>query len=182
MRTALFWLMFGCGVVVFAAAGEVAMKITSPAFRHESPIPAKHTGEGADVSPPLAWENAPEGTKSFTLICDDPDALPVAGRIWDHWLIWNIPATATGLPENVAKTTEPAGLGGARQGMNSWPRLGYNGPMPPPGSGTHHYRFRLFALSATLDLPPRANRRQLEAAMRGRILAEAELVGTYERR
>ncbi len=157
------------------------MKLTSTAFAHKAPIPARYTGEGADLSPPMSWSGVPEGTGSFALICDDPDAVRVAGRVWDHWLIWNIPATANGLPENVEKSESPANVAGARQGLNSWPRLGYNGPMPPPGSGTHHYRFRLYALDTMLDLPARARRADLEQVMKGHILAVAELVGTYER-
>lgn len=156
------------------------MKLSSPLFQHGQPIPKQFTGEGADISPPLKWEGAPASTKSLALICDDPDAMSVAGKVWVHWVIWNIPATATGLPENVEK--KEIVLGGARQGMNSWPRLGYNGPMPPPGHGVHHYHFKLYALDTVLDLPPRATKSQLEAAMKGHILAETELVGTYERK
>ncbi len=169
-------------IMALTSVGEVKMKLTSPAFEHGQPIPKKYTGEGPDVSPPLRWEGAPAGTRSFAIICDDPDALRVAGKVWDHWLIWNIPAAVTELPEGVAKTDTLPSLGGARQGMNSWPRLGYNGPMPPPGSGVHHYRFKLYALDTVLEVPPKSNRKLLEAAMKGHILAEAELVGTYERR
>ncbi len=158
------------------------MKLTSSAFAHNGPMLRKHTGEGVDYSPPLAWEGAPEGTQSFVLICDDPDALRVAGRVWNHWMIWNIPAHIHQLPENVEKTDAPASVPGARQGMNSWPRLGYYGPMPPPGSGPHHYHFRLYALDTVLDLPARAGRADLEKAMKGHILAEAETIGVYERR
>jgi Raf kinase inhibitor-like YbhB/YbcL family protein len=163
-------------MAVSVTAQEAAMKLTSPSFEPGKPIPAKFTGEGADVSPALKWEDAPAGTKSFALICDDPDA-PVG--TWDHWLIWNIPATAKELPEGVAKTE--TALGGARQGMNSWPRLGYNGPQPPPGHGVHHYHFKLYALDAMLALPAKSTKKQLEEAMKGRVLAQAELVGTYKR-
>ncbi len=158
------------------------MKLISPAFEHGARIPRKHTGEGEDVSPPLRWEGAPPGTRAFALICDDPDAERVAGIVWDHWLIWNLPAETRDLPENVARTPTLPALGGARQGRNSWPRTGYNGPMPPPGSGPHRYRFRLYALNAPLDVAPNARRPALEAAMQGRVLAEAELVGLYERK
>jgi len=160
---------------------EDIMKLTSTAFTHGAPMPVRYTGEGADVSPPLAWDDVPPGTKSFALICDDPDAARVAGRVWDHWLIWNIPAASRALPENVEKRETPANVPGARQGLNSWPRLGYNGPMPPPGSGVHHYHFRLYALDIELDLPPRARRADLDRAMKGHILADAQLVGTYQR-
>lgn len=158
------------------------MKLTSSAFEHNGRIPQKHTGEGEDVSPPLQWEGAPARTKAFALICDDPDAVRVAGIVWDHWLIWNLPAETRELPENIARTPTLPELGGARQGRNSWPRTGYNGPMPPPGSGPHHYHFRLYALSEPLDAPPNATRAVLEKAMKGRVLAEAELVGVYERK
>jgi Raf kinase inhibitor-like YbhB/YbcL family protein len=169
-------------MAVGATAEEVVMKLSSPSFEPQQRIPREFTGEGPDISPALNWAGAPAGTKSFALICDDPDAVSVAGKVWVHWVIWNIPATATGLPQNVAKTETVAALGGARQGMNTWPRLGYNGPMPPPGHGVHHYHFRLYALDTLLDLPARSTAAQLEAAMHGHILGRAELVGTYERR
>ena len=156
------------------------MKLTSSAFQHNQRIPAKFTGEGADVSPSLKWEGAPSGVKSFALICDDPDAMSVAGKVWDHWLIWNIPATATELPENVEK--KETVLGEAKQGMNGWPRLGYNGPMPPPGHGVHHYHFKLYALDTVLSLSAKAVKKQLLDAIKGHVLAEAELIGTYERK
>ncbi|MCS7048464.1 MAG: YbhB/YbcL family Raf kinase inhibitor-like protein [Verrucomicrobiae bacterium] len=176
---AFLFIAFLCSCAL-ADAEEVKMKLSSAAFAAGQRIPQKYTGEGADISPPLSWEGAPAGTKSFALICDDPDAVRVAGKVWVHWVIWNIPGTATGLPENVEK--KEVVLNGARQGMNSWPRLGYNGPMPPPGHGVHHYHFKLYALDAVLDLPPRATKQQLEAAMKGHILAEAELIGTYEQK
>ncbi len=153
------------------------MKLTSPSFQHQQPIPAKHTGEGADVSPALKWEGAPSATKSFALICDDPDA---PGGTWVHWVIYNIPAGTTELPEGVAKSDTV--LGGARQGVNDFGRVGYGGPMPPRGHGKHRYFFKLYALKSALELPARATKAQLEAAMKGQILAQAELVGTYERR
>jgi Raf kinase inhibitor-like YbhB/YbcL family protein len=167
-------------IAVSATAEEVTMKLSSPSFQHNERIPKQFTGEGVDISPALKWEGAPAGTKSFALICDDPDALSVAGKVWDHWVIWNIPPTATGLPENVEK--KETVLGSARQGMNTWPRLGYNGPMPPPGHGVHHYHFRLYALDALLELPVKATKRELLDAIQGRVLAQAELIGTYERR
>ena len=169
-------------IIAQAGAEETIMKLTSTAFEINQRIPTKYTGEGEDVSPSLKWDGAPAGVKSFALICDDPDALSVAGKVWDHWLIWNIPATATELPENVAKTETVAALGGARQGMNGWPQLGYNGPMPPPGHGVHHYHFKLYALDAELAAPAKATKTQLETAMKGHILAQAELIGTYERK
>jgi len=169
-------------MATLACAKEPNMNLTSPSFQHNQRIPSKFTGEGADVSPALTWEGAPLGVKSFALICDDPDAMSVAGRVWDHWLIWNIPGTTTELPENVARTETVPALGGAKQGLNGWPRIGYNGPMPPPGHGVHHYHFKLYALDTVLTLPAKATKKQLLEAMKGHALAEAELVGTYERK
>ena len=158
-------------------AAMTAFKLSSSAFGQNQSIPAKYSCEGEDVSPPLAWEGAPAGAKSFALICDDPDA---PGGNWVHWVIWNVPGTALGLPANVAKTETVAALGGARQGLNGWPKLGYNGPCPP--RGLHHYHFKLYALDAVLELPPKAGKRQLEDAMKGHILGQTELVGTYQRK
>lgn len=169
-----------CSAVIAGYGEEASMKLSSPSFQHNQPLPKKHTGEGQDVSPLLKWEGAPTGTKSFALICDDPDAMSVAGKVWDHWVIWNIPAATTELPENVEQ--KEVVLGGAKQGLNSWPKVGYNGPMPPPGHGVHHYHFKLYALDTELSLPPKATKKQIEAAMKGHILAQAELIGTYERK
>ena len=156
----------------------MAFALTSPAFKPDDRIPAKYTGEGADVSPPLEWSDPPEGAKSFALICDDPDA-PMG--TWDHWLLWNLAGDLRKLPENVAKTETVAALGGARQGKNSWPKIGYNGPMPPKGHGTHHYHFDLYALDTALDLKTGADKKTLLAAMKGHILGKATLMGTYSR-
>jgi Raf kinase inhibitor-like YbhB/YbcL family protein len=164
-----------------SAPGEeklMTLTLTSPAFKDNERLPVKHTGEGEDVSPPLDWAGAPAGAKSFAVICDDPDA-PLG--TWDHWLIWNIPADRKGLPEGVAKTETVADLGGARQGNNSWPKIGYWGPMPPKGHGNHHYIFRVYALDAVLDLPAGSKKKALEAAMKGHVLAEGKLVGLYSR-
>ena len=155
------------------------MKLTSPSFQNGAASPSRFTGEGADVSPALKWEGALSGVKSFALICDDPDA---PNGDWVHWLIWNISGTATELPENVAKTETVPALSGAKQGLNSWPQVGYNGPMPPRGHGIHHYHFKLYALCNTLSLPPKVTKQQLLATINAWKLAEAELVGTYERK
>ena len=181
-RGLLIALMLAAFLATSRADGKKAtmagFKLSSTSFRHNQPVPAKFTCEGQDVSPALKWENAPAGTKSFALICDDPDA--PAGT-WVHWVIWGIPATATGLPENVAKTESVPALGAA-QGENSWPRLGYSGPCPPPGHGVHHYHFKVYALDMEKPaLQPRATKQQLEEGMRGHVLAMAELVGTYQR-
>jgi Raf kinase inhibitor-like YbhB/YbcL family protein len=171
----------GISLAAHAAQKEAAMaqfSLSSPSFRNNQPIPAKHSCEGADASPALKWEGAPASTKSFALICDDPDA---PGGSWVHWVLYDIPAGATELPENVAKTETVAALSNAKQGMTDFGRVGYGGPCPPRGHGVHHYHFRLYALDTELKLVPRATRRQLEAAMKGHVVAQAELVGTYQR-
>ena len=155
------------------------MKITSKAFGDGQEIPSAYTCQGKDVPPALAWEGAPAGTKSFALIVDDPDAPdPKAPKMtWVHWVLYDIPATATGFPEAVA----PAGLpAGTRDGLNDWKRTGYGGPCPP--IGRHRYFFKLYALDAMLgDLGP-ATKADVERAMKGHVLAEAVLVGTYQKR
>jgi Raf kinase inhibitor-like YbhB/YbcL family protein len=152
-----------------------AMKITSPVFADGQPIPEKYTCDGANVSPPLSWSEAPPGTRSFALICDDPDA-PVG--TWVHWVVYGLaPATAE-LPEMVAPTEQLPG--GAKQGLNDFRRVGYGGPCPPPGR-PHRYFFKLYALDTELALRSRATKADLVRAMAGHILAEAQLMGTYQR-
>jgi len=150
------------------------MVITCPAFQPGELIPAVYTCDGNDFSLPLKWAEAPPGTHSFALISDDPDA-PVG--TWVHWVVWNIPSAMNSLEENQPKKESLPG--GARQGTNDFRRVGYGGPCPP--SGTHRYYFRLYALDATLDLPATTTRAQLEKAMKGHVLAEAELMGKYRR-
>ena len=154
--------------------------LRSSAFESGRPIPRRHSGDGADLSPALAWSGAPAGVRQLALICDDPDA-PTA-EPWVHWVIYGLPADLTGLPEGLprrARLDQPAG---ASQGVNSWPsgNVGYRGPAPPPGK-VHHYHFKLYALDATLKLEPGATKRDLLRAIEGHILAQAELVGTYQR-
>lgn len=160
---------------------DTAMTITisSTAFSHNEPIPRRHTGEGEDVSPALAWSGIPEGTMELALIMDDPDA--PRPEPWVHWVIFKLPPTLTGLPEGVATTPTLSEPGGALQGQNSWPTVGYRGPMPPPGHGLHHYHFKLYALDTALDVQPGLDKKQLLAQMKGHILAEGELIGTYKR-
>ncbi|MEN6451756.1 MAG: YbhB/YbcL family Raf kinase inhibitor-like protein [Thermoguttaceae bacterium] len=162
---------------------HMAIQVTSSAFVQGQPIPKKYTGEGADVSPPLAWANVPAGAKELVLICDDPDA-PVA-EPWVHWVIYKIPATVTSLPEGVARKDKPSDPAGAVQGKNSWPageNIGYRGPMPPPGHGVHHYHFKVYALDTTVDAAPGLDKKAVLAKIRGHVLAEGELMGTYERK
>ncbi len=150
--------------------------VTSPAFKEGTPIPTRHTCDGEDVSPALAWTGIPEGAKSIVVICDDPDA-PVG--TWVHWVLYNVPATAQGLPEGVAKAeTLPDG---SRQGLNDFGRVGYGGPCPPRGK-PHRYYWRVYALDTMLSLPSRATRKAVDNAMRGHVLASGVLMGTYARR
>jgi len=150
--------------------------LSSPAFAEGQPIPPQFTGQGRDISPPLRWTGLPAGTKSLALIADDPDA-PVG--TWVHWVLYDLPATVTELPEALPNTQYLSN--GAKQGLNDFRRLGYGGPMPPPGK-PHRYVFKLYALDTELGLQPGATRRQVEAAMQGHILAEGRLTGLYQRR
>ncbi len=147
----------------------------STAFKEGADIPRQYTCEGADISPALSWNEAPPKTQAFALIADDPDA-PVG--TWVHWVAWNIPAATRQLPENVSKTAELPG--GGRQGNNDFRKIGYGGPCPPPGK-PHRYFFKLYALDTTLDLKPGATKKDLEQAMKGHVVAEAQLMGKYQR-
>ncbi|MCI0410565.1 MAG: YbhB/YbcL family Raf kinase inhibitor-like protein [Acidobacteria bacterium] len=150
------------------------MKIESAAFAPEAMIPSSHTCDGEDVSPPLTWADPPDGTKSFALISDDPDA---PGGTWVHWVVWNIPPSSRGLAQGAAKSAQ--WTDGTRQGITDFRRVGYGGPCPP--SGTHRYFFRLYALDTMLDLASGASRADLDRSMRGHVLAQADLMGKYRR-
>jgi len=154
----------------------MSIRITSTAFAPGQPIPARHTCDGEDLSPALAWTDVPQGTKSFALVCDDPDA---PSGTWVHWVAYGIPESATGLPEGVPKR-ETSG-DGMRQGTNDFKRIGYGGPCPPPGK-PHRYFFRLYALDGAPSLDPGATKPELLSAMAGHVLAQGELVGTYQRK
>lgn len=151
------------------------LKLESASFPNGEAIPVKHTCDGEDLSPPLTWSAAPEGTKGFALICDDPDA-PI--MTWVHWIVYSLPAERRSLPEDVKRVRQLSD--GTRQGMNSWKRIGYGGPCPPRNS-THRYFFRLYALGREMDLGPGAAKKELLRAMEGAVLAQAELMGTYRR-
>lgn len=152
----------------------MAIQLTSEAFSDGTMIPKRFTCDGEDLSPPLSWSGLPTETRSLALICDDPDA-PVG--TWDHWVLFNIPATATALPENVpAKASLDDG---SVHGNNSWGRPGYGGPCPP--GGTHRYFFKLYALDTELNLKTGATKSQLVKAMEGHILAQGQLMGKYRR-
>lgn len=151
--------------------------LTSDAFSEGAAIPDRHSCRGDDVSPPLAWSDPPAGTMSFAVVMDDPDAVPVAGFVWDHWVLWGLPAAARSLPEAVP--AEPAIAGGGTQGENSFGRIGYGGPCPPPGQ-THAYVFTVFALDAEVE-PAGGTKADVLAAVDGHILAEASLTATFTR-
>ena len=158
------------------------IEVTSTAFAQGQPIPKRHTGEGEDLSPPLSWSRVPEEAKEFVLICDDPDA-PTA-EPWVHWVIYKIPAGKTGLPEGIGKKRRLTDPPGALQGKNSWPdgqTVGYRGPMPPPGHGRHRYFFKLYALEAKMVVEPGLSKNALLQEIQGHVLAEGQLMGTYER-
>jgi Raf kinase inhibitor-like YbhB/YbcL family protein len=180
LATAFCIIMSGAGALAVtepASAGEKAMsfRIESGAFKEGGAIPAKHTCDGPDVSPALRWSGAPEGAKSFALIGDDPDA--PAGT-WVHWVLYDLPATVTELAEGLPADRELKG--GGRQGTNDFRRIGYGGPCPPPGK-PHRYYFKLFALDAKPGLDPGATKAQLLEAVKGHVLAETQLMGTYGR-
>jgi Raf kinase inhibitor-like YbhB/YbcL family protein len=170
--------LLGPGAAANAAVGSTDMTLTisSDAFEHEGAIPSRFTCEGKDISPALRWSGAPAGTRSFVLIVDDPDAPdPKAPKMtWGHWVLYDLPPDATGLPEAVSKL--PAGT---REGLNDWQRTGYGGPCPP--IGRHRYYHKLYALDTTLGDLGTPTKAKVEAAMKGHILAEAVLMGTYQK-
>ena len=152
----------------------MAITITSAAFIEGGMIPRDYTCDGRDISPPLAWTGAPEGTKSFAIICDDPDA-PVG--TWVHWVLFNVPAAA----DELAQSIPPDRIleDGTRHGINDFGTFGYGGPCPP--GGTHRYYFKLYALDTELTQEPGITKAELLKAMEGHILAEGQLMGRYTR-
>ena len=158
-----------------AKGKKMEIKVTSPAFAEGEMIPAEYTADGRNISPPLEWSDAPEGTKSIALINDDPDA-PMG--TWVHWVVYNLPADVTSLEENVLP--EETLSNGAMQGTTDFGRIGYGGPAPP--SGTHRYFFKVYALDTMLDLAAGATKGRVESAMAGHVLAEGQLMGKYKRR
>ena len=153
--------------------------IQTTAFAGNETIPRKYTGDDADLSPPLTWAGLPEGTKELALIVDDPDA--PRPEPWVHWVIYKIPADAGGLPEAISTSERPSEPPGALQGKTDFGSIGYGGPAPPRGHGVHRYFFKLYALDTKLDLGPGATKHELLKTMQGHVLAQGELVGTYER-
>jgi Raf kinase inhibitor-like YbhB/YbcL family protein len=156
----------------------MSLSLTSSAFAHQGEIPARFTCEGEDVSPALSWSGVPREARSLALLVDDPDAPdPKAPRMtWVHWVLYNLPVTATGLPEGVSSRDLPEGT---REGTNDWKRPGYGGPCPPVGR--HRYFFKLYALDIELPDLESPTKARLEEAMEGHVLARAELVGIYEK-
>jgi Raf kinase inhibitor-like YbhB/YbcL family protein len=171
MQKAIIAGAFGIALAAMAliAAGGAKMKITSPAFQEGANIPSKFSCDGADTSPPLQIADIPSGAKSLALIVDDPDA---PSGLFTHWTVWNIPPQTSVVGEGSA----PKGV----QGTNDFGKSGYGGPCPP--SGTHRYYFQIFALDRELDLPFGAKRGQLDAAMKGHVVAQGELMGRYARK
>jgi Raf kinase inhibitor-like YbhB/YbcL family protein len=155
--------------IVLLAAGGATMKITSSAFHEGGSIPSKFTCDGSDTSPPVQITDVPAETKSLVLIADDPDA---PGGLFTHWLVWNMPPQTSSIAEGSA----PKGV----QGANDFGKSGYRGPCPPPG--THRYSFKIFALDRELELHAGAKRSQVDAAMKGHVIARGELVGRYARK
>ena len=151
----------------------MALSLTSPVFQHNGVIPKLYTCQGKDISPALAWGGLPNGAKSVVLIVDDPDAPDPAApkRVWVHWVLYNIPPDATGLPEAV-----PAGR---REGKNDWDRVGYSGPCPP--IGRHRYFHKLYALDVELPNLRQPTKAVLLEAMKGHVLETVELIGTYQK-
>jgi Raf kinase inhibitor-like YbhB/YbcL family protein len=151
----------------------MTIHLESSAFSEGGQIPRQYTCDGRDISPPLSWSGVPEGAKSLALICDDPDA----SKTWVHWVIFDLPARTSGLPEAVP--ARGSVLGGGTQGTNDFRKVGYGGPCPP--SGTHRYMFKLFALDTELKLSSGATSADLERAVKGHILGQATLMGKYSR-
>jgi Raf kinase inhibitor-like YbhB/YbcL family protein len=179
--TACFVLLLGCSEhvqqpqpVVTTANESASIHLTSAAFADGQAVPDKFTCHGQDISPPLQWSGAPPQTKSIALTCEDPDA---PSGTFTHWVIFDVPATASSLSENVSKTT--ALPDGTQQGKNSFGNIGYNGPCPPGGK-THHYIFKIYALDTPLTLDSGPAKEDLINAINGHILAQGQLTGTYE--
>ncbi len=154
----------------------MTVQVTSTAFKEGGSIPAKYTCDGQNVSPPLAWNGIPDGTKSIALIADDPDA---PSKPWVHWVVYGLPPSLRELPENVPPSESILGNGG-RQGMTDYGKIGYRGPCPP--GGTHRYFFKVYALDSDLHLEPGLTKAQLLKEMEKHVIAEGQLMGTYARK
>ena len=184
MKALLATALLGC-LATTSLAGDaktttekptMKIQITSSAFTEGRPIPLQHSFEDKDLSPALQWSGVPPSAKSLALICDDPDA-PMG--TWVHWVLYDLPATTAGLSEGVPKSPELAN--GSKQGVNDYKKTGYGGPCPPPGK-PHRYFFKLYALDAATGLKPGATKKELLKAMEGHVLAEGQLMGTFQRK
>ena len=179
----LILLVSGCAQQQIETAPLSNMKLTSPAFSNNGSIPSKYTCDGENVNPPLKIEAAPSGTKSLVLIMDDPDALAVAGKVWDHWVVFNMDPQTDEIPEAAAFTPSPIGKSLTDVvgvlGKNTAGSLSYGGPCPPDKE--HRYFFKLYALDTQLNLKEGSTKPEVENAMKGHILGQAELVGKYNR-
>lgn len=158
---------------------EVRQMVVSSVFKDKEFIPKKYTCEGQDVNPELVISNIPEGAKTIAIICDDPDA-PIGTFV--HWVLWNYPVSGPSvkIPEALPKVEKLQN--GAMQGYNDFGKVGYNGPCPPKGHGVHHYHFKIYAVNTLIELKGKVTKKELEKALSGRILAQAEIVGLYERK
>lgn len=166
-----------------AAVAPAAITVTSPTFKHGQPLPVDYTADGKNISPPLMWTGVPAGAKELVLIHEDPSA--PTPQPFVHWVVYKIPATAKGLPENISPDPAvalPADLTGAIQGISGFRRAGYRGPAPPKPGKVHEYHFIVYALDAPLDLQAGLNKTQLVEAMKGHIIGQGEIIGTYERK
>ncbi|HDD56437.1 MAG TPA: YbhB/YbcL family Raf kinase inhibitor-like protein [Nitrososphaeria archaeon] len=175
---AVFFIVYPTGLKPIEATSTKPLSrfiLTSSAFKSGEDIPEKYTCDGMDVSPPLSWSGFPAETKSFILIVEDPDA---PGGIFTHWIVYNISSKITSLSEGIEKVGKLDN--GILQGMNSFGRIGYNGPCPPHGS-KHRYYFRIYALDCYIDLPPGATREEVLKTIKEHVIGEAELLGYYER-
>jgi Raf kinase inhibitor-like YbhB/YbcL family protein len=169
--------MVGSGRKGMCASKEVRhILVTSKSFMFGQRLPDEYTCQGKNISPHLAWANVPQETKSFAIICDDPDA--PAGT-WVHWVIFNIPAMILDLAQGMPASETLSN--GARQGKNDFGRIGYGGACPPKGHGDHRYFFKVYALDTILDKEPGITKAELEKAMNGHVLADGQLMGTYSR-
>lgn len=157
----------------------MTLQLSTTAFEHEGEIPKRHTCDGEDISPALEWSGVPEGTRSLTLIVDDPDAPdPRAPKtVYVHWVLYDLPTSATGLPEGVRPDALPTGT---REGLNDWKRTGYGGPCPPVG--IHRYFHKLYALDTMLGELGTPTKSEVVKAMKGHVIAEAQLMGRYSRK
>jgi hypothetical protein len=176
LRMIVLGVLGALAVQIEAEEANMSMTITSSAFAHNGSMPKQYTCEGKDISPPFTWSDIPGKAKSLALIVDDPDAPdPAAPRMtWVHWVVYNLPVSSTGLAE--AAKSLPAG---ALEGLNDWQRTGYGGPCPP--IGRHRYFHKLYALDTVLPDLKKPNKARLEQAMKGHIVAEAQLIGTYQK-